>query len=362
MKSLSEPMVTTMKSSMMEPPIPLMSPLPTAPFYETTANASIDMLIKPLENSLTQIMQKMNQFENLLESRKSSRSSTKNSSKHVSQSSSRRSGSPHSLNAVRELLKKNLNVPPVENIVPIPLVGDTNEHGSNRITCPLYPCNAEITFSTLQSAQNHIKFLHEKQIDKLLHDVTKPKVINTFDQDDHKTDYKTDPQHTALSYDLTPTRIITSATVDYWKEATLAALQSSDLGNEEISTMALLRSRNYRTIYDDIKTLKHQERLQFHPFLTALRIFMVQNNIRKDLLIEIVKNKTYSELSQYLLQQTQAFRLVTEEDLLALLRRYLYAGYTASTMREKFEIINKQRIISKVDVVTIFADIRNSQA
>ena len=86
-----------------------------------------------------------------------------------------------------------------------------------------------------------------------------------------------------------------------------------------IKNMAELRSRPYRQIYEDIQKLHFENRLQFQPWLASLRIYLLQNNIQKNLIIEIVKNKVYADLANFLQSKTQSLELRTEEDLTKLL-------------------------------------------
>ena len=88
----------------------------------------------------------------------------------------------------------------------------------------------------------------------------------------------------------------------------------------------------------------------------------MQNNIQKNLIIEIVKNKVYADLANFLQSKTQSLELRTEEDLTKLLTRHIYAGYTSSTLGKKFDDINKQRVNNGSDIVAIYSDIHKSQA
>ena len=169
-------------------------------------------------------------------------------------------------------------------------------------------------------------------------------------------------QHTALLYDLTPSHIVTQSTIQFWKAAQKAVLICEDLKNPMIKNMAELRSRPYRQIYEDIQKLHFENRLQFQPWLASLRIYLLQNNIQKNLIIEIVKNKVYADLTNFLQSKTQSLELRTEEDLTKLLTRHIYAGYTSSTLGKKFDDINKQRVNNGSDIVAIYSDIHKSQA
>ena len=169
-------------------------------------------------------------------------------------------------------------------------------------------------------------------------------------------------EHSAMRYDLSPTNIVDGLTIGYWNTARNAVTQCHDAQHEPIANMTELRNRTNRQVYDDLPKLGFHDRLGFQTWLQSCRIYMIQQNITKDLILEIVKSKVYPELAHHLQAQTQSLALKTENDLVTALTRYLYSGFTASTLKKKFISINNEKVMKGGDIVTIYSDIKKSQS
>jgi hypothetical protein len=167
---------------------------------------------------------------------------------------------------------------------------------------------------------------------------------------------------TALSYDITPNLIVDEKTISYWLDARESASLCADAENPAIRTMQDLQSKKNSRILDNAPTLLEGNRLQYQQFLATMRTFMIQMNIDKTLIVEVTKLKIYPSLRDYLQQCVQQRTLRTEADLLKLLANHLYAGYSYSTLRTRFEEINSDRKEKGVAIVATFRDIQSSQA
>ena len=147
---------------------------------------------------------------------------------------------------------------------------------------------------------------------------------------------------TADDYPIQPNGVITSDTIQYWREAQRAVRALPDLKCDKIQTWTELNSRKHHSVLNNAPKLAEANRMQWPSFLQDSRIFCIQFNIDSALFLELVKIRLYDSLRVSVSTHVQQGFLTNESDLIKFLDTEIYSGLSYSVTREKFRRYNQQ--------------------
>ena len=163
-------------------------------------------------------------------------------------------------------------------------------------------------------------------------------------------------------YDLKTNKIITSATIEYWKFAHTAACQGVT-SDSHVDSLDDLYSARKKQILLEFKDLKDDDVFSFNSWLHRTRLLMIKHGINKSLFMEIVVPRLPISVQNIVTQRQSAGALRTEEDLIQALKNIIFSGIDCYAKKQEFIKKNKQAMSKgSADCQQILHEIQSKQA
>ena len=143
-----------------------------------------------------------------------------------------------------------------------------------------------------------------------------------------------------LEYNCSPNSMVTESTQALWIQARESCARQVPFDSQQkpITSWSILTNRNNQTVFQGMPKLVQSDRLQFTTFLHNMRFYFIQHQVDSKLYLLTVLQKVYPELQTVLQQKLSAGELLDEGSLIEQMSTHLFAGFSYSTVRHKFEL------------------------